>query len=38
MSTITLPAGASGTLYLKAVGKPFFKNVVSAPITVGQRE
>jgi hypothetical protein len=33
-AAIALPADASGTLYLKAVGKPFFKNVVSAPITV----
>jgi len=33
-ATIALPADTSGTLYLKAVGKPFFKNVVSAPITV----
>ncbi|MBN3804177.1 hypothetical protein GXB81_14120 [Paraburkholderia sp. Ac-20336] len=37
-STIALPAGTSGTLYLKAVGKPFFKNVVSAPITPGRAE
>jgi hypothetical protein len=34
-ATIALPAGTSGTLYLKAVGKPFFKDVVSARITVG---
>ncbi|HEY2025282.1 hypothetical protein [Paraburkholderia sp.] len=33
-AAITLPAGVAGRLYLKAVGKPFFKNVVSAPITV----
>ncbi|WP_233847656.1 hypothetical protein [Paraburkholderia sp. HD33-4] len=37
-ATIALPAGTSGTFYVKAVGKPFFKNVVSAPITVGRKD
>ena len=37
-AVIELPASASGTLYLKAVGKPFFKNVLSPPITVGRSE
>lgn len=33
-SVISFPASASGTFYLKAVGKPFFKDVVSSPIVV----
>jgi hypothetical protein len=37
-AVIALPASASGTLYLKAVGKPFFRNVVSSPITIGRSE
>jgi hypothetical protein len=35
-AVIQLPASASGTFYLKAVGKPFFKNVLSAPIIIGR--
>jgi len=31
---IPFPAGTSGTFYLKAVGKPFFKDVVSSEIVV----
>ncbi|ANB71521.1 hypothetical protein AYM40_03420 [Paraburkholderia phytofirmans OLGA172] len=37
-AVIALPASASGTLYLKAVGKPFFRNVLSSPIMVGRSE
>jgi len=33
-SVIQLPEGATGSFYLKAVGKPFFKNVVSSAIVV----
>jgi hypothetical protein len=36
-AVIALPANASGTLYLKAVGKPFFRNVIAAPITIGRQ-
>lgn len=35
-TVIELPAGFSGTIFLKAVGKPFFKNVLSSPIIVGR--
>jgi hypothetical protein len=33
-SVIELSGSDSGTFFVKAVGKPFFKNVVSAPIVV----
>jgi hypothetical protein len=36
--TIALPANLTGKLYVKAVGKPFFRNVVSAPVTPARAE